>query len=173
MLVHDKHLLSLKDMNRTADLEAMMDAGVRSFKIEGRLKDTNYVKNVTAWYRQQIDKILAQRADTYVRASYGTSHLTFEPDAKRSFNRGFTNYFLYGRTDAPIHSFATPKAIGPVVGKVDASSAAALCLNPTPTLPRHSQRATDCALLTPTASCKASALTKLRATWHFPPPCHR
>ena len=118
VLVHDKHLLSLKDMNRTADLEAMMDAGVRSFKIEGRLKDTNYVKNVTAWYRLQIDKILAQRADTYVRASYGTSHLTFEPDAKRSFNRGFTNYFLYGRTDAPIHSFATPKAIGPVVGKV-------------------------------------------------------
>ena len=105
-------------MNRTADLEAMMDAGVRSFKIEGRLKDTNYVKNVTAWYRQQIDMILARRTDTYVRASYGTSHLTFKPDAKRSFNRGFTNYFLYGRTDAPIHSFATPKAIGPAVGKV-------------------------------------------------------
>lgn len=102
VLVHDKHLLSLKDMNRTADLEAMMDAGVRSFKIEGRLKDTNYVKNVTAWYRQQIDKILAQRADTYVRASYGTSHLTFEPDAKRSFNVVLPTTFC---TDAPTPPF--------------------------------------------------------------------
>lgn len=117
-VVTNRHLLSLRDMNRTAALEEMMDAGVRSFKIEGRLKDVGYVKNVTAWYRQRIDEVLARRSDTYVRSSYGTSRCTFEPDPSRSFNRGFTDYFLHGRTAAPIHSFATPKAIGPAVGKV-------------------------------------------------------
>lgn len=117
-VVKNRHLLSLKDMNRTASLEEMMDAGVRSFKIEGRLKDAAYVKNVTAWYRQQIDAILSRRSEDYVRASFGTSHLHFTPDPQRSFNRGFTDYFLHGRSEAPIHSFATPKAVGPVVGKV-------------------------------------------------------
>lgn len=118
IIVADRHLLSLRDMNRTSSLEEMMDAGVRSFKIEGRLKDVSYVKNVTAWYRQEIDKIIRRRPETYRRASFGTSQLTFIPDATRSFNRGFTNYFLHGRTAAPVHSFATPKAVGPVVGQV-------------------------------------------------------
>lgn len=117
-LVTDKHLLSLRDMNRTDALEEMMDAGVRSFKIEGRLKDAAYVKNVTAWYRQEIDKVLARRAADYRRASYGTSRLAFTPAAERSFNRGFTDYFLHGRTASPVHSFESPKAIGPVVGHV-------------------------------------------------------
>lgn len=115
-LVKKKHLLSLKDMNRSNHLEAMMDAGVSSFKIEGRLKDADYVKNVTAWYRQEIDKVLQKRSEDYVRSSFGTSVLTFEPNVDRSFNRGFTEYFLYGRSKFPIHSFATPKAIGPEVG---------------------------------------------------------
>lgn len=118
VLVKNKHLLSLKDMNRTHGLEEMMDAGVRSFKIEGRLKDADYVKNVTAWYRQRIDEVLSRRAADYVRASYGASHITFQPNVDRSFNRGFTEYFLHGRTPKPIHSFATPKAVGVVVGKV-------------------------------------------------------
>ena len=117
-LVADRHLLSLRDMNRTEALEEMMDAGIRSFKIEGRLKDVAYVKNVTAWYRQHIDGILARRSEDYVRASYGTTCLHFEPDVQRSFNRGFTDYFLYGRTDRPIHAFHSPKATGPQVGKV-------------------------------------------------------
>lgn len=120
-LVKNRHLLSLRDMNRTEALEEMMDAGVRSFKIEGRLKDTDYVKNVTAWYRTQIDAVLARRADAYERASYGHSELSFTPDADRSFNRGFTDYFLHGRTAAPIHCFATPKAIGPQVGTVQSA----------------------------------------------------
>ena len=115
-LLKQKHLLSLKDMNRSNHLEAMMDAGVSSFKIEGRLKDADYVKNVTAWYRQEIDKVLCKRSEDYVRSSYGTSILTFTPNVDRSFNRGFTEYFLYGRSKLPIHSFATPKAIGPEVG---------------------------------------------------------
>ncbi len=133
-LVHDRHLLSLRDMNRTAALEEMMDAGVRSFKIEGRLKDTDYVKNVTAWYRQRIDEVLARRSDDYVRASYGTSELTFTPAAERSFNRGFTDYFLHGRTEAPIHSFATPKAVGPEVGTVKSAGRRDFIFAPLPSL---------------------------------------
>ncbi len=133
-LVKNRHLLSLRDMNRTAALEEMMDAGVRSFKIEGRLKDTDYVKNVTAWYRKQIDEVLARRADDYRRASFGRSDLTFTPDADRSFNRGFTEYFLHGRTDAPIHSFATPKATGPEVGTVQSAGRHDFLFAPSPTL---------------------------------------
>ncbi len=130
VLVNDKHLLSLKDMNRTQHLEEMMDAGVRSFKIEGRLKDVGYVKNVTAWYRKQIDEIINKRSEDYERASFGTSHLTFTPDVNRSFNRGFTEYFLHGRAKQPIHSFATPKAIGPAVGKVGRTERNCFTFNP-------------------------------------------
>lgn len=118
VVVKDRHLLSLRDMNRTDSLEEMMEAGVRSFKIEGRLKDAEYVKNVTAWYRQRIDEVLEKFPERYVRASYGASQLGFAPDASRSFNRGFTDYFLHGRTQAPVHSFASPKATGPEIGLV-------------------------------------------------------
>lgn len=105
------HLLSLRDMNRAADLEAMMDAGITSFKIEGRLKDVAYVKNTTAYYRQRIDAILARRDSEYCRSSLGRSTFTFEPDLNKSFNRRFTDYFLHGRT-MDMACFATPKAIG-------------------------------------------------------------
>lgn len=118
LIEQGRHLLSLPDMNRTDDLEAMMDAGVRSFKIEGRLKDVEYVKNVTAWYRQHLDAILARRADAYRRASFGTSQLTFAPDVARSFNRGFTSYFLHGRTPQPLFTYHTPKAMGPCIASV-------------------------------------------------------
>lgn len=112
----NRHLLSLKDMNRSAHLEAMMDAGVCSFKIEGRLKDVSYVKNVTAYYRQAIDAILARRPE-YRRASQGMSTYTFMPQLDKSFNRGFTDYFLTGKR-SDITSFATPKAMGEPVGHV-------------------------------------------------------
>ncbi len=118
-LLKDQHLLSLRDMNRTDVLEEMMDAGVRSFKIEGRLKDVEYVKNVTAWYRRALDRILERRSDDYVRTSYGRSELSFTPDVSRSFNRGFTDYFAHGRTAQPIHAFHSPKATGPEVGRVE------------------------------------------------------
>ena len=111
-----RHLLSLKDMNRSAHLEAMMDAGVRSFKIEGRLKDVTYVKNVTAYYRQAIDAILARRPE-YGRASQGVSTYTFTPQLDKSFNRGFTDYFITGER-SEVYSFATPKAMGEPVGYV-------------------------------------------------------
>ena len=116
IIEHNRHLLSLKDMNRSVHLEAMMDAGIRSFKIEGRLKDVSYVKNVTAYYRQAIDAILDRRTE-YKRASQGVSTYTFTPQLDKSFNRGFTDYFLTGRR-SEVYSFATPKAVGEPVGHV-------------------------------------------------------
>lgn len=115
-IVADKHLLSLKDMNRSVALEEMMNAGVRSFKIEGRLKDVAYVKNVTAYYRQCIDRIL-QRRKEYVRSSVGETTLTFTPDLSQSFSRGYTDYFLYGRTE-DLASWDSPKSRGQEVGLV-------------------------------------------------------
>ncbi len=112
-----RHLLSLRDMCRLDSLEEMMDAGVRSFKIEGRLKDASYVKNVTAAYRQAIDRILTRRAADYCRASLGQSTFTFTPDPKRSFSRGFTHYFLHGRQGS-VASMDTPKSRGTEVGRV-------------------------------------------------------
>lgn len=116
VIIKGKHLLSLRDMNRMESLEELMDAGVCSFKIEGRLKDVQYVKNVTAAYSQAIDKVLVRRHE-FVRASSGHSVAHFTPDVSRSFNRGFTDYFLHGRTD-DIYSFGTPKSIGEKMGPV-------------------------------------------------------
>lgn len=115
-LIKDKYLLSLKDMNRQKYLEEMMDAGVRSFKIEGRLKDIAYVKNVTAAYRQALDDILKRRPE-FARSSYGSSTYTFQPDLSRSFSRGYTDYFLFGRTN-DLASPDTPKSRGREVGHV-------------------------------------------------------
>ena len=115
-IVEDKFLLSLRDMNRSKHLEEMMDAGVRSFKIEGRLKNVSYVKNITAYYRQQIDAILRRRKE-YQRSSLGETEFFFTPDPARSFSRGFTNYFLHGRTD-DMASPDTPKSRGQLVGHV-------------------------------------------------------
>ena len=115
-LIKDKYLLSLRDMNRINRLEEMIDAGVRSFKIEGRLKDVDYVKNVTAAYRQALDAIM-QRRPEFVRSSYGTSTYTFQPDLARSFSRGSTEYFLDGRTN-DLAEPNTPKSRGREVGQV-------------------------------------------------------
>ena len=116
VIERDRHLLSLKDMNRSAHLEAMMDAGICSFKIEGRLKDVTYVKNVTAYYRQAIDKILARRPE-YKRASQGVSTYTFTPQLDKSFNRGFTDYYITGKR-SDVTSFATPKSVGEPIGHI-------------------------------------------------------
>ena len=115
-IVHEKHLLSLKDMNQLDLLEKLMDAGVTSFKIEGRLKDVGYVKNVTAAYRQRLDAIFKRRSE-YKKTSSGTSTFTFTPDLGKSFNRGFTHYFLEGRKQ-DIAQFNTPKAMGEEMGRV-------------------------------------------------------
>ncbi|MDD2436562.1 MAG: U32 family peptidase [Massilibacteroides sp.] len=115
-IMKDKYLLSLKDLNRADQLEVLLDAGVSSFKIEGRLKEVSYVKNITAYYRKRLDEILARRSE-FVRSSAGESVYTFEPVAEKSFNRGFTSYFLNGRS-SDITSFETPKSKGEPVGTV-------------------------------------------------------
>jgi len=117
-LVRNRHLLSLQDMNATERLEAMIDAGVTSFKIEGRLKDENYVRNVVGWYRRRMDEIIAQRPDL-CRASEGVSTFEFEPNPAKSFSRGGISYFLDGARRG-VASFDTPKAFGEPLGQVRA-----------------------------------------------------
>ena len=116
-LVKDKHLLSLKDLCQIDELENLLNAGASSFKIEGRLKDADYVKNVTAAYSQALDAIVRRNPHKYRRASSGKVRHMFTPDVSKSFNRGFTHYFLHGR-QPDIFSFDTPKALGEEVGFV-------------------------------------------------------
>ena len=117
ILEKDKHLLSLKDMCRIDSLQEMIEAGVTSFKIEGRLKDLAYVKNVTAAYSERINNIISQHPDKYRRASLGRCSYSFVPDPTKTFNRGYTDYFLNGKRD-DIASPDTPKAKGAFVGYV-------------------------------------------------------
>lgn len=119
-LMRSKHLLSLKDMNRLEFLADMLDAGVSSFKIEGRLKDIGYVKNIVAAYSSALDKIIAANPTRYRRSSRGRCHYTFTPDTHRSFNRGFTSYFIKGHIPSAeaLASIGSPKWIGQPVGRV-------------------------------------------------------
>lgn len=109
IIAKDKYLLSMKDFNASRHLESLIDAGVKSFKIEGRLKDENYVKNVVAYYRQEIDKFAS-------KTSSGRVFWDFEPDVRKSFNRGFTDYFLDGRKRC--FNFESPKSLGEKLGKI-------------------------------------------------------
>lgn len=111
------HLLSLKDMKQLDRLEEIIEAGATSLKIEGRLKDAAYVKNVVAAYSQQLDEIIEDNPGKYCRSSWGKAEYTFIPNLAKTFNRGFTHYFLDGRRD-DISSFDTPKAMGEYVGYV-------------------------------------------------------
>lgn len=112
----DKHLLSLKDMNRIHRLEDLIDAGATSFKIEGRLKDVQYVKNVVGAYRQKLDQIIASSGGKYKRSSDGVTELLFEPDLSKSFNRGYIDYFALEKKDSAC--FDTPKSKGERIGEV-------------------------------------------------------
>jgi putative protease len=114
---HDRYLLSLKDMNQSDHLEELIEAGATSFKIEGRLKDVSYVKNVTAAYSQRLNDVIRRYPDKYCRSSLGEFRYTFTPDLRKTFNRGYTTYFLHGR-QPDIASFDTPKALGEFVGTV-------------------------------------------------------
>ena len=116
-LIANRHLLSLRDMNNSKNLEELINAGITSFKIEGRLKDADYVKNTTAYYRQALDEIIERRSDLE-RASRGISTPSFEPNLEKSFSRGFTDYFIHGRQkniDAPF----TPKSMGEFIGEIN------------------------------------------------------
>ena len=126
IIAKDKYLLSMKDFNASEHLKELIDSGIKSFKIEGRLKDENYVKNVVAYYRREIDKLAK-------KTSSGKVFLDFEPDVKKSFNRGFTDYFLDGRKNPStadavplpfsrevecIYNFDSPKSLGEKLGKI-------------------------------------------------------
>ena len=112
-----RHWLSLKDMCRIDHLEHMAEAGVTSFKIEGRLKDVNYVKNVVAAYSQKLDEIIKHANGRWCRQSLGHCDYSFTPNLRKTFNRGFTDYFATG-VRMNIASVDTPKALGEYVGKV-------------------------------------------------------
>ncbi|MBL0418827.1 U32 family peptidase [Ramlibacter sp. AW1] len=119
-VAHDKHVLSLKDNNQSANLAALVDAGVRSFKIEGRYKDMGYVKNITAHYRLLLDELIEQREASELplaRASAGRTTFSFTPDPDQNFNREFTDYFVNGRQD-DIGAFDSPKNPGQPIGWV-------------------------------------------------------
>lgn len=119
ILLKSKHLLSLRDLNRSASLADMAEAGVMSFKIEGRLKEEAYVRNVTAWYSKLLDRIVEQSDGKYRRLSFGNSRPGFNPRPEKAFNRGFTPYFLSG--SAPkggMASMDSPKAVGEKIGTV-------------------------------------------------------
>lgn len=116
MLVRNKHLLSLKDLDLSASLAEMMEAGVMSFKIEGRLKDAGYVKNITAFYRKKLDAVLEENS-SYRRLSSGKTTFFFEPDPAKSFRRNSSNYFLHGRHHDLIQP-ETPKSMGEPVGRI-------------------------------------------------------
>jgi len=116
IVAHDSHVLSMKDNNQTANLDTLVDAGIRSFKIEGRYKDMGYVKNITAHYRRQLDEMLERRPELQA-ASAGKATFNFTPDPDRNFNRESTDYFVNGR-QMDIGAFDTPKHAGLTVGHV-------------------------------------------------------
>jgi len=120
IIAHEKHVLSMKDNNQSDNLRALIDAGVRSFKIEGRYKDMGYVKNITAHYRKLLDEIIEEREfpDTpLARSSSGSTTFSFTPDPDQNFNREFTDYFVNGRKE-DIGAFDTPKTPGRAIGWV-------------------------------------------------------
>lgn len=116
-LIEDSYLLSLKDMCQLDRLGDLLEAGVCSLKIEGRLKDANYVKNVVATYSEALNAYIAKHSDKFRRSSFGKCNYTFTPALEKTFNRGFTHYFFNGR-QKDISSFNTPKAMGEYVGYV-------------------------------------------------------
>ncbi|MCC2974383.1 U32 family peptidase [Massilia sp. IC2-476] len=116
VVAYEKHLLSMKDNDQSRNLEALVDAGIRSFKIEGRYKDMGYVKNITAHYRLLLDELLERRPE-FARAASGSTRVLFTPDVDKNFHRGHTDYFALGRQD-DIGAFDSPKYIGVELGTV-------------------------------------------------------
>lgn len=126
-LAKDRYLLSLKDNNQSANVSELIDAGVSSFKIEGRLKEVSYVRNVTAYYRALIDKVLENRTDV-IRSSYGKSTCLFKADVSKSFNRGFTEYNAHEKKDN-YANFDAPGFVGVKIGRLASQKGHDLCFN--------------------------------------------
>ena len=127
VIVEDQHLLSMKDNNQTENILALVEAGVSSFKIEGRLKDLSYVKNITAHYRTLLDEVL-EKHPQYTRLSSGKSTYTFTPQPDKTFNRGYTDYFASGRQD-DIGAFDSPAFVGELIGEVTEISEQSFAVN--------------------------------------------
>lgn len=125
-LEREKHLLSLRDLNLSESLAELLDAGITSFKIEGRLKDKAYVSNVVAYYRAKLDEAMAGSGRS--RSSSGTSQIDFQPDLSKTFNRGYTKYFLNGGSE-PVGSIETPKMVGEKMGTVTSISGHTITLD--------------------------------------------
>ena len=116
MPIHQRYVLSLQDMDRSAYLQELIDAGVTTFKIEGRLKDADYVTNITAYYREKLDN-LTPTLSTRRGSSAGVYSCSFSPNPEKTFHRGGTDYFLHGRT-RPMANWNTPKSTGEYIGEV-------------------------------------------------------
>ena len=113
--IHQRYVLSLQDMDRSAYLAELIDAGVTTFKIEGRLKDADYVTNITAYYREKLDRL--RLLDRYAVRPSSTVRYSFSPNPEKTFHRGATDYFLHGRT-RPMANWETPKSTGEHIGTV-------------------------------------------------------
>jgi putative protease len=131
-IILNSHLLSLKDLNLSSSLSDLIHAGITSLKIEGRLKDISYVKNVVSYYRRKLDDIFNSEPE-YVRSSSGNTGISFEPDPERSFSRLSTNYFLSGRSENLINTFS-PKSVGKKIGTVETKGPGYITLNTTESL---------------------------------------
>lgn len=118
VISRDKHMLSLRDLNTIDRLPRMIEAGVSSFKIEGRLKEASYVKNTVSAYRCAIDHFILQNPDRFQRSSVGISEISFTPELSKSFNRGFTHYFIESRSPNCITSPETPKSLGEEINDI-------------------------------------------------------
>ena len=128
IMAHDKYLLSLKDLNLAAKLGYLINNGVTSFKIEGRLKDNAYVANMVAYFRQELDKIIEQD-EKYQSASLGKAFPAFVPDPAKTFNRGFTEYNITGKMKGSVASLDSQKSLGKFIGKVSKSGRGWLVLD--------------------------------------------
>lgn len=118
VIAKDKYLLSLKDFNASASLEDLIEAGVSSYKIEGRLKESGYVKNITSYYSHKLNQIINQSNGKFSRSSFGEVIYNFIPNPEKSFNRGFTDYFLTSRKPLNIASLDTPKSLGERINNI-------------------------------------------------------
>jgi len=127
IIAKDKHLLSLRDLNASSALSDLINAGVTSFKIEGRLKNSAYVKNITAFYHALLNKFIAQNQN-FRRASRGNCGIAFDPNIERTFSRGYSTYFIFGR-QRPSANFASPKSMGKHVGTVTKTDSKHFLLN--------------------------------------------
>lgn len=136
VLIADRYLLSLRDLNRLHDIGRLADAGISSFKIEGRLKDAAYVKTTVAAYRRALDQVITDNPGKFHRTSYGSSDWTFDPDVEKVFNRGFTSYFIDGRPSSPVKmaNHLSPKWTGGRVATVVRSEGASLVVKPETTI---------------------------------------